>query len=147
MSITFSAHPYQHALDVVLSPPLFSICELSHSHISFPEHAHHCIFSGLPDLSSDLLQHLDLSTSKAKHIICSSLDLQPLFLLHFLSWIMTLSSTWLPKQRSSVSFFTPLPKLCLFCLLFQCCSLTFTTTTLGHAIIISYLGCPNPPLT
>lgn len=131
---------------MLFSVHLFSQSVNSHSHISFPEHADHCIFSGLPDLSSDLLQHLDLSTSKAKHIICSSLDLQPLFLLHFLSWIMTLSSTWLPKQRSSVSFFTPLPKLCLFCLLFQCCSLTFTTTTLGHAIIISYLGCPNPPL-
>lgn len=53
---------------------------------------------------------------------------KPLWLLHFLSWVMTLSFTWLPKQRSSVSVFAPLPKLCLFCLLFLCCSLIFTTT-------------------
>lgn len=138
---------YQHALYIVLSPPLFSICELSQSHISFSEHADHCIFSSLPDLSSDLLQHLDLSTSKAKHIICSSPDLKSPFLLHFLSWVMTLSATWLPKRRYLVSFFTPLPKLCLFYLLFQCCSITFTTIVLGQAIIFSYLGCTNPPLT
>lgn len=87
-------------------------------HSSFPEHADNCIFSCLPDFSSDLLQHLDLSMSKAKHIIRCSPDLKPLFLLHFLSWIMTLSSTWLPKQSSLVSCLTSLPKLCLFCLLF-----------------------------
>lgn len=109
-------------------------------------YAGNCTFSSLPDFSSALPQHSDLSTSKFKHIICSSPIITSLFFLHFLSWIMALSSTWLPNQISVVSSLTPLSKLCLFCLLFYL-SLTFTGTILDHAIIASYLNCPNLLLT
>lgn len=66
-----------------------------------------------------------LSTSKFEHIICSSPRITSLFLLHFLSWIMPLSSIWSPNRISVVSSLTPLLKLCLFCLLFYL-SILFT---------------------
>lgn len=137
----------QHALDVVLSPPLFLGCELSHSYISFPEHADHCISSGLPDLSQICSSTLTSAHQKLNTLSALLPTSKPLFLLHFLSWVMTLSSTWLPKQRSSVSILYSSPQALSILPPFSMLFTSFHNYRPRPCHYYFLLGGPNLPLT